>query len=249
MLQTGGQAQEVDSEHYQPPSSLSIDLGLSSSKNTTVCHTAWSNHSCKHLLAAASADNAVCILSLSGHFNALQGQMLGMAGSLAPADMPPPASLAAQQYEQLATAVLPGKIVAMEWTQAADGVLLADDQGNVSLYHLSWPVPVRLSTDDPDAFAPPPQPTLKESWAGRSSIAVQAQNLITAGACAVAASASATSGSKTVTVWWPQHVESGTAQAGWAVAEQLRHPSPIAGLQWSPGALQKGACTSSFTSN
>lgn len=156
----------------------------------------------------------------------------------ADADGFPPS--AAHPYEQLASAQMSGKIVAIEWTQAADGLLMADDQGNVTLYHLSWPPASRLSLEDLDAPAVRVKPSLTQAWQGRSSIAVQPQDLITAGACAVAPSASATSGSKTVTIWWPQHVDGAAQQAGWAVAEQLRHPAPICGLQWSPGALQKG---------
>ena len=241
-LQTGGQAKEVDSEAYQPPSSLSINLQLTSSKDSRVCHTSWSNHSGRHLLAAATDSNTICILTLSVHFHALQAQLLGLAGGLPPSHLASSSSAASQPYELLISTHMPEKIVAMEWTQAADGLLMADDQGNVTLHHLSWPAPSRMSLDDVDTLAAPAKPTFTHAWAGRSSIAVQPQNLITAGACVVAPSASATAGTRTVTVWWPQHVEAGSAQsqAGWAVAEQLRHPAPIAGLQWSPGALQKG---------
>lgn len=182
-----------------------------------VTQTAWCSQSADRKLAAA-AGSTIAVF-------ALEPWILNLDAGTAIEVLP----------DQVAScqAVHSHPVVALSWTQEADGLLSADSQGCVTMWSFV------SATDRPAQ--------LVQAWTGGNSTVVQAQSILTAGANIHSPSASACPGTRNVTIWWPQEFpqdEAGqqhsTAPAMVAVAEQLRHPVGVVAAQWSPGSLQHG---------
>ena len=202
-----------------------LRISLPDDSDKAVTVVAWSSEGVESKLAAV-AGSAVAIFSLEHCISAILHHT--------PLAQPHPGQTPACQAQHSCP------LVALSWTQEGDGLLSADEQGCV----IMWRVTSNLDGSQ----------QLTQAWIGGSSTVVQPQSILAAGANIMSPSASACTGTKYVTIWWPEEISSGNAEpavpistskpadapAMVAVAEQLRHPVGVVIAQWSPGSLQHG---------
>ncbi len=202
-----------------------LHLSPTSAAEMPVSVVAWCSQGADSKLAAV-AGTTVAVFSLEQYITAIVQQT--------PAVQPHPGQGPTCQAQHSTS------LVAVSWTQEGDGLLSADAQGGIIMWKL------HTTTDGAQQ--------LIQAWIGGSSTVVQPQTILTAGANILSPSASACSGSKHVTIWWPEEVQQSGDQpaaaaplpnnadgsAMVAVAEQLKHPVGVVNAQWSPGSLQHG---------
>lgn len=118
----------------------------------------------------------------------------------------------------------------MEWTQQLDGILLCLDS-SLQMWHIATG-----------------NSTLHLAWT--ANIVQTSHDLISPGVSATSPSASASSRShesSAVSVWWPSFSQEQSTSSSSTPSsplppkeEKLKHPCPIAALEWCPGVLAKG---------